>query len=88
MDGRSEKSDNVRTAFEALQLGGLEPGAREIGAVVDCKAIRKNNVFKTVVLPNVVVLRGISSSPMNDAIYTYVGKIGGFEDDTPTDSKR
>jgi len=60
MDGRGEKSDNVRTAFEVLQLGGLDPGAREIGVVVDRKTIRKNNVFETVVLPNVVVLLGIS----------------------------
>jgi hypothetical protein len=72
MDGRSEKSDNVRTAFEALQLGGLDPGARAIGVVVDCKTIRENNVFETVVLPNVVVLLGISSVPMRDARYLYL----------------
>lgn len=88
MDGRGEKSDNVRTAFEALQLGGLDPGAREIRVVVDCKTIRKNNVFETVVLPNVVVLFSICSFPMSDDVCTCVRKIGGFEDDAPADGKR
>lgn len=48
VDGRSEKSDSLCTASEALQAGGLDPGAREIGVVVDCKTIRENNVLKTV----------------------------------------
>lgn len=46
MDGRGEKPDNVRTGFEALELGGLDPVAREMRVVVDGKAIRINDVFK------------------------------------------
>lgn len=60
MDDRREKSDNVRTGFEALELRGLDLVAREIRVVVDGKAIRINDVFETVVLPDVVVLLGIS----------------------------
>lgn len=60
VDDRGEKSDNVRTGFEALELGGLDPVAREIWVVVDGKAIRINDVFETVILPDVVVLLGIS----------------------------
>lgn len=60
VDGRGEKSDNVRTGFEALELGGLDPVAREMRVVVDGKAIRINDVFETVVLPDAVVLPGIS----------------------------
>ena len=61
MNSRGEKSDNVRTTFESLQLGGLDTGARGIGIVVGCKTIRENEILETLVVPNIVVLLGISS---------------------------
>lgn len=56
MDGSGEKSHNVRGVFEERELGGENPGAGEVGVIVDAETVREDNVFEAVGLSDVIVL--------------------------------
>lgn len=60
MNGCSEKSDYVRSAFEEFELRGVNPVAGQIGIVIDTKTVRENNVLKAAGFSDVFVLWTIS----------------------------
>ena len=59
VNGCVEKSDYVRSAFEELELGGVDPVAGKVRVVVDTKTVRKDDILK----------------PQVSRIYSYYGPL-------------
>jgi hypothetical protein len=61
VNGCGKKSDNVRSTFERLELGGVDPVAENIEVVVvDTRTVRECDVLKAAGLSNVFVLYTIN----------------------------
>ena len=88
VNGRGEKSDYVRGAFEEPELGGVNPIAGKVGVIVDAEMVRKDNIFEVASFSNVIVLLILVSPRGNKTERTDIREVGGFKDDATTHSER